>query len=182
MNFSAWPTSAAIRARHGHARLVRGLHHEHAEVGGDKLVAAATRVQLVAERAKKFDQRGLHEMVHILGGRTAQPGKIVHRALGDFVERGQRVAHLLDGKYAGRFESAGPHPVHGQLVRQQAAVKRERPLKLVEHFVGSAVKPPAPQFSRRLFFGRGGHFTFASSGMVTGSANKLMKPSASFGL
>jgi hypothetical protein len=55
-------------------------------------------------------------------------------------------------------------------------------LKLVEQFVGSAVKPPAPQFSRRLLFGRGGHFTFASSGMVTGRANKLMKPSASFGL
>ena len=111
------------QARHGHAHFARGLHHEHAEVGGDQFIAAAARVQLVAERTEIFDQRGLDEMVHVLGGRSAQPRKIVRRALGDFVERGQRVAHFLDRKYAGRFERARPRPVHGQLVRQQAAVE-----------------------------------------------------------
>ncbi len=121
-------------------------------------------------------------MVHVFGGRSVEPCGIARGALGDFVERGQRVAHFLDGKNSGRFERARPHTIHRQLVRQQAAVERERPLKLVEQFVGSAVEPPAPQFPRRLFLGRGAHFTFASSGIVTGSANKLMKPSASFGL
>ena len=133
------------QARHSHPHLARGLHHEHAEVSGDEFVAAAARVQLVAERAEIFDERGLDEMVHIFSGRSAQPRVIVLRAVGDFVERGQRVAHFFDGKYACRFERARPHPVHGQLVRQQAAVERERPLKLVEQFIGSAVKPPAPQ-------------------------------------
>ena len=125
----------------------RGLLHEHAEIGGDQFVAAAARVQLVAERPEIFDQRRLDEMVHVFGRRTVQPRGFACRALGDFVERRQRVAHFRDGQNARRFERARPHPVHGQLVRQQAAVERERPLKLVEQLVGRAVKPPAPQFS-----------------------------------
>src|SRR5258707_1304757 len=93
---------------------------------------------------------------------------------------------------ARRFQRARPHTIDSQLVRQHAAIECERPLKLVEQFVGRAVKPSAPQpacrtgrFSRGLLFGRGRHRAFAPfacSGIVTGRANKLMKPSASFGL
>ena len=179
---SACPTSAPIKRATAARVSPRGFLHEHAEIGGDQLIAAAAGVQFEAERPEIFDQRRFDEMVHVFGGRGVQPRGIARCALGDLVERRQGVAHFLDGENARRFERARPHAIHRQFVRQQAAVERERPLKLVEQLVGRAVKPPAPQFACRLLFWRGAHFTFASSGIVTGNANRLMKPSASFGL
>ena len=64
------PDERGDQSRHGRAHFARGLLHEHAEIGGDEFVAAAARVQLVAERAEIFDKRGLDEMVHVLGGRS----------------------------------------------------------------------------------------------------------------
>src|ERR1700681_454799 len=45
-----------------------GVHDKEAEIGGYEFVAAATCVQLPAERAEFVDQRAFDEMVHILGG------------------------------------------------------------------------------------------------------------------
>ncbi len=139
-------------------------------------------MQFETQRPEILDERGFNEMVHVLGRRSVKPCRVVRRALGDLVERRESVTHFLDGENARRFKRARPRAIDSQLVRQQAAVECERSLKLVEQFVGRAVKPPAPQFSRRLLFGRSAQRTFASSGIVTGKANKLMKPSASFGL
>src|SRR4029077_15736472 len=111
-----------------------------------------------------------------------EPGRIARRALCDFVQGREGVADFRDAQNTRRHQGARRHAIDGQLVWQQAAVERKRTLKRVEQFVGRAVKPPAPQFTRWLLFWRGTHFTFASSGIVTGNANRLMKPSASFGL
>jgi len=59
---------------------VRGLFHEHAEVGGHQFIAAAARVQFVAQRPKKFDERGFNEMVHVLSRRRVKPCRIAPRA------------------------------------------------------------------------------------------------------
>jgi len=137
----------ADQACDGSARLGSGFLYEHAEICGHKFIAAATRMQFVTERPKIFDQSSLDKMMNVLGRRVIQPCGIACRALGNFVEGGQSVAHFLHGKNAGRDERAGPDAVHRQFVRQQAAIERKRALKLVEQLVGSAVKPPAPQFS-----------------------------------
>ena len=61
------PDQRGNQSRHCRARLLRSLFHEHAEVGGHQLIAAAAGVQLVAQRPEVFDQRGFDEMVHVFG-------------------------------------------------------------------------------------------------------------------
>ena len=62
--------------------------HVHAKLGGDHFVAAAAGVQLCAERAQLFDERGFGEMVNVFGFEVIEPRRIGLRAPLDFIERG----------------------------------------------------------------------------------------------
>ena len=103
-------------------------------------------VQLVAERAEPFDQRQFRR-------NGARLRRAMLPAMPDRSPRARRFYRARPAcrcisstrQNARRFERARPHAVHGQLVGQQAAVERQRALKLVEQLVGRAVKPPAPQ-------------------------------------
>ena len=128
----------------------------------------------------------------------------------NFVERRKRLLHFRRGENANGFKSFGPGTIDGDFVGQETAIERKRTLERVELFVRCALEASAPQpvvfaFGHSMLVGQAflpvpvvSSFTevwtdrnvcptqfpsaFALGRTVTGSANKLMKPSASFGL
>ena len=76
------------------------------------------------------------------------------------------------------MQGAGPRAVYGELLRQQALVESERALKFPEAGFGIALEAAAPHF----LLWRVAHFTSGVAWVTTGSAKRLMKPSASLGL
>ena len=108
--------------------------------------------------------------------------------------RAQRLLDLRGRQNANLRDGPRPHAINRQFERQQSPVKGQRTLKLVEKLIRRTIKAPAPELvSRGGLARRAGRFCagvhFAASlfaaGVavaVTGKANRLMKPSASFGL
>ena len=106
----------------------------------------------------------------------------------DAMQRLQQSVSFIGGDDVDCNESFGPRAIHRKLVRQEPAVERERTLEGVEALVGFALKTSAPQaivFALSLC----GHSpqswpvcAFSLGRTVTGSAKRLMKPSASLGL
>jgi len=130
---------------------------------------------ICSRAAEVFDERGFNEMVHVLSGRRVKPCRIARRAPGNLVERGEGVAHFLDGENA-RPISARP-PTHDRQPARKATGgdRMRKTLKLVEQFVGRASnRPPTTrlpdgQVSRGLLLARGhrAFAPFACSGIVT---------------
>lgn len=164
--------------------LAAGGFDEHAEFGDDHFVAAAAGVEFVGERTEDFGERGFDEMVDVLGFRGIEPGGLSKRALFDAIERGHQLFRFFRSENFYFFEGADPGAIESQLEGQQAAVEGERTLEFPELFVGGAIKAPAPHF----FLAGLAHEddpparASVAAGTVMGRANRLMKPSASFGL
>ena len=152
--------------------------HVHPELSGHHFVAAAASVELCAERTKFLDQRGFGEMVDVFGFRASSHAESDCARDLDFIERGYKTLAFFAREDSGSGNSARPGAVESKFVREKPAVELPRALEFVKRSVGTAVEAPAPHF---LPFGNG-HRTAASSGTVMGSAKRLMKPSASFGL
>src|SRR6266481_1202528 len=133
------------------------------------------------------------------------PGGVGLGALGNFVERGQRLLHFRRGENADGLERFRPRPIDCNLVRQQAAIEREGALERVEVSIWLTFEASAPQPVIFAFGHRSvskswprsivplGSFQSFSSQLlppsalalgrtVTGRAKRLMKPSASFAL
>src|SRR5262245_8007984 len=134
--------------------------------------------------------------VFSVGAERLDPTGIGFSARGDFIEGGERLLHFGSGENADRLERLGPRAVHGDLVRQQSPVEREGALERVEALVRLAFEASAPQLTvfafghprrnsslhseRRTYELEPSAFAFGRT--VIGSAKRLMKPSASFGL
>src|ERR1700730_12398396 len=103
------------------------------------------------------------------------------------------MAHVHFGEHAYFLERHGPRAIDRELIRQQATVERKRSLERVELRVRLALEAASPQAIVFAF----GHWHLGSrpariqslppsalalGRTVTGSANRLMKPSASLGL
>src|SRR5258708_2099760 len=144
------------------------INNEEAKIGSHEFVAAAAGVQLPAERTKFFDECFFDEVMYVLG---CCP------------ERFERFLYLCCRENANGPQSFRPRAINSNLIRQKTAIERKRPLESVELFVRFALKASAPQPVVFAF----GHYcllpsAFAFGRTVTGSANRLMKPSASLGL
>src|SRR4029077_10646726 len=167
--------------------LMRGFFHVHAEFGGHHFVAAAAGVQLGAQVAELFDQRGFHEMVNVFGFRVVKPGRLGLRAALELVERGDYLLSFFVRENSGGGDGARPGPVEREFLWEKAAIEMPGALEFVEGGVRGTVKAAAPHL---LVFGAA-HLTSAfaratfgtvTGGTVMGSAKRLMKPSASLGL
>ena len=178
---------------HRGGRLPRGILHEQTKIRRHQFVAAARRVQLVAQRAQPLDQRDLDEVVHVLGRRALRPTPDPSRRARRSNRSPPASAAARRRSECPRGDGARPGAVHRQLVRQQPPVERQRALKLVEKLVRRAIEPPAPELVRAadlpaspaglalaftLSLARGSRRGVAVA--VTGSAIRLMKPCASF--
>src|SRR5215470_5056821 len=81
-----------------------------------------------------------------VGTRFFEPCGIVLRALGDFLECGERLFHFRGRENADGLESFGPGAVDGDFVGKQAPVERKGTLKGVEALVGFTFEAAAPEF------------------------------------
>ena len=126
--------------------LQRGVHHEQPKIRRYQFIATAACMKFPAERAKFFNQRPFDEVVDIfsVGAEGIDPSRIGFGARGDFVEGCQSLLDFSGGEDADGFECFGPGSVHGNFVRQQAAIEREGTLERVETRVRCAFKAPAP--------------------------------------
>ena len=166
------------------------LLHIHPKFRRHHFIAAAAGVQLGAERPQLFDQRGLGEMMHVFRWRRIKPGQIGLSALFNLIERLNNRRTFFGREDFSCCDGSRPSAIECEFLRQQTAIETPRAFKLIERRVGSALEPASPHFLRtgsghqaRAFcvvFSVWG--TCASCGTVIGSAKRLMKPSASFGL
>ena len=172
------------------AQIARGVLHVHAKFGRHHFVAAAAGVKSCAQGAKFFNQRGFDEVMDVFGFRIGEPCGIGFSARCEFVQsRGDLAAFVLR-QNSRSDDGSRPRAIERQLLRQQALVEAPGTLEFIERSVRAAFKKAAPHF---LFAGSShqalafcgaflGSATEASCGTVMGSANRLMKPSASLGL
>src|SRR3974390_337034 len=194
--------------------------HEKAKIGCDQFVAAAAGVELPPEGPEFLDQRLFDEMMNVFGGgaELIDPDGVAFCAVGDLVERRERLPNLGFGKNAGVLQGTRPGTVDCDLVGQKPAVKGKRALEGIEMRVRCRFEASTPE-TIVFAFGHGGPrksscghrsrrcqseesgsdgahraaaplrltqelwpSAFALGRTVTGKANKLIKPSASFGL
>src|ERR1700730_6681956 len=121
-------------------------------------------------------------MVHILGGRKIEPGRIRLRSLGNGIDGFECLLSFRGTEDADLFYAASPRTVDGQFVGQQTAVKRKRALKLIKEFVRRPFEYCPPTLARFASFFPLLHDPVSFAGTVTGNAKRFMNPSASFGL
>ena len=181
------------------------------EIGGYEFIAAAAGVQFPAERPEFFNESFFDEVMHVLGfgAKCFQPCGIGLCARCNFVERRERLLHFCRRENADGLQGFGPGAVDSNLVRQEAPIERKRTLERVELSIWLTLETSSPQpvvfafghwsssqssvISRQLSRARivhgmvAAHFHNLPSALalgrtVTGSANKLIKPSASLGL
>ena len=163
--------------------------HVQAQVGGDLLVAAAAGVQLVADFAGKLHQPLFDVMVNVFDGRVVSRG---HAFGGDLLER--RAAWPASSAAVSTPALASADSVRlarRNLVRQQDAIERKRPLPLLEfrvQLLAEAARPhlhfatsELPLFIRR-FRRQLRHLDFTSARERAGRPRMRMNPSASFWL
>src|SRR5580700_5877513 len=84
-------------------------------------------------------------MVDVFGGGALQKRFIAGYFVFNALQAVERVANFDLGEDADLLQSFGPRAVHGELVRQESAVERERTLERVELFVGFALEAAAPK-------------------------------------
>ena len=172
------------------AEVLRSFAHIHTKFGSDHFVAAAAGVQLRAQRAEFFDQRGFDEMMNIFGWRLVEPRSIGLGAPCDFAESSDDFLAFCFAENSGGDDGARPGAIEQQFLREHAAIKAPGALEFVKRCVGAAFEAAAPHL---LFAGSShqalafcgtffGSVSAGSCGTVMGSAKRLMKPSASFGL
>src|SRR6266581_3207101 len=178
------------------------------EIGGYEFIAAAAGVQFPAERPEFFNESFFDEVMHVLGGRAErfEPCRIRFGTLANFVERRERLLHFCRRENADGLQGVRPSAIDGDFIRQETAVESKGALERVELFVRFALEASSPQpvvftfghwsssqssvISRQLSRARivhgmvAAHFHNLPSALalgrtVTGSANKLIKPSAS---
>ena len=89
-------------------------------------------MQLGAERAEFFDQRGFGEMMNVFGFRGIEPRGVRFRARLDFIERRDKPLAFLARENSGSGDGARPRAVERQLLRQHPAIELPRTLELVE--------------------------------------------------
>ncbi len=135
-------------------------------------------MKLGAQRTEFLDERGFGEMVDVFGIGGVEPRGVGFRARFDFIESGNDALAFVVRENSRSGDGAGPGAVERKLLRQHAAIEMPGALEFVERCIGGAVESAAPHFLAV----RRRHRTAASSGMVMGSAKRLMKPSASLGL
>ena len=146
--------------------------HVEPQVGRDLFVAAAPGVQLVANLTGHFHQALLDVVMNVLDGRIIV---FRHTLAGDLVKREKRRRQLLLVQNASRLQRLGVRFARSDLVGQQYAIERKRPLPLLEIGVLRLAKAAGP------------HLHFAISAWTrarerAGSPRMRMKPSASFWL
>ncbi len=121
------------------------IHHKEAKIGCDQFVAAASGVQLPAERAEFMHERTFDEVMDIFSGGAFQERRIVVYPPGDVIECEQGVMHFRGSENADALQGFRPRAIDGELVGEQATVERERALERVELFVGFAFEAAAPE-------------------------------------
>ena len=143
------------------AKISRGFAHIHAKFGGDHFVAAAAGVQLRAERAELFNQRGFDEMMNVFGLRSIEPRGIgsaratrFHRAPWRFAGLLRRVR--IPAAAMARAQARSSASSCGSMRRS----KLPGALEFVERCVGAAFEAAAPH----LLFAGSGHQALAFCG------------------
>ena len=142
------------------------------QIGGDLLVAAASRVQLVAGFASQFHQARLDVVVHILDRRIVGLG---NRFARDLLEREDRAGKLLRIQHSGAGERGRVRLAGSDFVRQQHAIEGKRPLPLLEFGILRLAEAARPHL----------HLTVSAWIIArerAGRPRMRMKPSASFWL
>src|SRR5260370_11395449 len=155
------------------------------EIGGDKLIAAASGVQFPAERPELFDEGLFDEMVHVLSGRAErfEPGGIGLGAGGDFVERRERLLHFCRRENADGFKRLGPSAIDGNLIRQEPPIERKRALERVELSIWLTLEASSPHpvvfaFSHKKFSVVSYQFSVKKPNGISSSAMKLVVPTS----
>src|SRR5580704_10115522 len=111
-----------------------------------------------------------------------EPCRVGPGAAFKLVERGQNLLAFFTRKNTGERDGAGPGAIERKFLPEKAAIEMPGALEFVEGSVRGTVETAAPHL---LVFGSAhptSTFARASCGTVMGSAKRLMKPSASFGL
>ena len=121
------------------------VHDKQSKIRGNQLVPAAPRVHLPAERAERFDQRLLREMVQVLRVGLLHPRRIALDPLSDVPESGMHLFHFRGSEHADLLERTRPRAIDNQFVGQQPPVERKRTLERIEPLVRRAVEASAPE-------------------------------------
>ena len=104
-------------------------------------------MQFPAERPEFFDQRFFDKMVDVFGVRPEgiDPCGIGFGAIGNLVERSERLRYFCRRENADGFKGLGPNTIDRNFIRQKPAVEREGTLERVELFVRLALEATAPK-------------------------------------
>src|SRR5579872_198769 len=118
--------------------------------------------------------------MHVFRIRSVEPRRFRQRALFNLVERRDDLLRFSAAQDTYFLQAARPRTIKLQFKQQQSPVEVERAFEFVERLIRSALETPAPH----LFLSCLAHFAAfpLPTGTVIGSANRLMNPSASFGL
>src|SRR5713226_5282580 len=137
------------------------IDNKEAKIGGYELVAAAAGVQFPAKRPEFFNEGLFDKMMHVLGSGAErfEPRGFGLGAFCNFVERRQRLLYFCRCENADGLQSIRPGAINGNLIRQQTAVERKRPLERVELSIWLTLEAPSPQpvvfaFGHRFLSGR----------------------------
>ena len=142
------------------------------QVGGNLLVAAAPRVQLVTGFARQLHQAQLDVVVHVLDGRIVRPGNFFTRNL---LEGEDYPAKLLAGQHARLGNGDGVRLAGDYLEGQQHAVERKGALPLLEVGILRLAETAGPHFHLSVS-------AWTKARERAGKPRMRMNPSASFWL
>src|ERR1019366_9230651 len=103
-------------------QLVNGGAHEETKVGGNLLIAAASRVQFVASRADDHGQLFFDEVVDVFHSRIVQEFGRIFGVASDLVEAVDDLGQLFGSEHTSMFERAGVCAAGGEFKRYQSLV------------------------------------------------------------
>ena len=76
----------------------------------------------------------LPRLIRLMRRKCAIDRLVLDQCLGNLVERRKSLLHLCCRENADRFERSCPRSIHGNFVREETAIKRERALERVKAY------------------------------------------------
>ena len=120
------------------------------QVGGDLVVAAAARVQLLAEVADAGDELALDPRVDILVGGVDDRARVILRKREDLRERSRDLALFVLGDHPHAHDCLRPCDRALDILAHERSVERKRVVELAEERVGLAFEAPCPDGGRHV--------------------------------